>query len=197
MGSEEGIPQGVSGGGSRPSAVKRNSIANYRNATSNTNSIDRNSHCKYTNINGDNLSITGNFHAIQAQQPQSPYEIKEFEKKLINLPTFTISNGNALGSLLPSAISNSSLLGTLANGTGASRSSLYKPTDAGSATTHDAAGDKMNTLNLNNLIGNNTGMSRHSSYSLKASVSTEIIRVTNQNKEASKKSMFYLFQRIF
>lgn len=81
------------------SSVVESNPSQVRHSRSNTNSIDRNSHIRENMSTLDNLSLTG-----------SPMDIKEFEKKLINLPTFTISDENATNCLLPSAISATSLL---------------------------------------------------------------------------------------
>ncbi len=64
--------------------------------------------------NSDNLSITGNFSPLSSTEKatghtsNSKFDIKEFEKKLINLPTFTISDENSY-SFLPNSISSTSI----------------------------------------------------------------------------------------
>ncbi len=186
-----------------PNSCRANNAPHYK---SNTNSIDRNSHFKYVNSNGDNLSITGNFLQQQQQQhmstaQQSPYDIKEFEKKLINLPTFTISDENALQALLPNAISNSSMLFNVGNGSRtASRTSLFQPDTVSNILQNNIQSSDNNNINNNNNNNNSNeafksanplGLKTSSStnlknsfHSLKASVSTEIIRMSkNQNNE--------------
>lgn len=75
-----------------------------RQTRSNTNSIDRNSH-----FHRDNSTPNTNDNYSLAASTGTPLDIKEFEKKLINLPTFTISDENASNCLIPNAISNTSL----------------------------------------------------------------------------------------
>jgi hypothetical protein len=65
---------------------------------SNSNSMERAS----KKVKNDTYSITSN-------AANSPLDIKEFQKKLINLPTFTISDDASTQCLLPNALSTLSL----------------------------------------------------------------------------------------
>lgn len=156
----------------------------YLRTISKTNSIDRSNHFKYPNA--DNNSISGNNY--------QSFDIKEFEKKLINLPTFTISDENSLQSILPNAISSTSLLSNApVNGTNCQQSGTLtaanNPTGRRKSSTDLSDNlminaDKTKAFSSNNisdqLISSNTSL-KDLSHSLKTSVSTEIIRVTKQN----------------
>jgi hypothetical protein len=98
-----------------------------RGSKSNRSSVDRTlvQHQQHQSCTGNHTLISEHSqfsqHSQHSQSGQhltptsaplsaiSSSDIKEFEKKLINLPTFTISDDTALGSLLPNAISTLSL----------------------------------------------------------------------------------------
>jgi hypothetical protein len=109
-GSTAGSPSqggGASSGGNGDTATNR--------SRSQTNSIDRNSRLRTAlpdnlsqHNNSDTLSMVMVGH--QTLAANSPQDLRDFQKKLINLPTFTISDEHAASiCLLPNAISNSSL----------------------------------------------------------------------------------------
>jgi len=98
-----------------PSAATATSARSRRKVSSTvTNSSFDKLQPNFRYPNSDNLSITGNFSPLSSTAHQaghmasSKFDIKEFEKKLINLPTFTISDENSYA-FLPNSISSTSI----------------------------------------------------------------------------------------
>jgi hypothetical protein len=143
-----------------------------RQCRSNTNSIDRNSHFRDTN---DNFSLqTAN------QMTNSRMDIKEFQKKLINLPTFTISD-EASACLLPNSISTLSLISSLKGSTLNlnKKESSTNLSDATSSPNKNSPSQSPSRLNLNTSCVSLTTSKKE----LKATVSTEIVRLEPNKTE--------------
>lgn len=106
----------------------------------------------------------------------SPLDIKEFEKKLINLPTFTISDEYASNCLLPNAISTTSIYNTCNN-----LSISNSPTEQNIAASSKTTDNSLNKSCLN-LSGLSTSRAKRASLTTTTTttlVSSEILK-TNE-----------------
>jgi hypothetical protein len=124
--------------------------------------------------NSDTFSLTINFNHLK----DSPQEIKEFERKLINLPTFTISDEDANAIFpLPNAASNMSLFHNVEK--------VEKERPVVSPETKEKQ-LMLIKCNSNNgvLFSSNKFLNLTSSKALKTSVSSEIVR-QNQSTSSS------------